>query len=454
MKHTTITTKKNLAPGPRGGWLFRNLRDLRGDLLGTMSRSLATYGGIVRFRVGPQVIHLLSHPDVVHEVFVERTQDFLKLKPQRGLGIVLGNGLLTNDDHESWLSQRRMMQPMFHRHRLMTMVDKMTAAGERMLDRWQNLHSSGNGTVNIADEMMRVTLDIITKTMFSIDLLGEASKIGPAMKFATIFVVDQAQNPFSPPVSWPTPRNRTFHQAVRTLDEIIYRLIRQRMTSGEVYGDLLDMLLEARDADTNEGMSEQQVRDEVLTMFAAGHETTSSALTWIWYALAQHPEVLARLQSEVDSVLGERAPTMADLSRMPYIQHIFNEGQRLYPSGPILFRRAGSDTTLGGYHIPDQSLIFISVYNVHRHPEFWHDPTTFAPERWENEHNRLAFIPFGSGPHMCIGNNFAMLESQLLIAQIVQRYELRLVPDQRIETEVAITMRPRNGLLMTLHPRK
>lgn len=456
MRHSTAVVSPQQAPGPRGEWLLGSLRPFRRDPLGTIAQSFASYGDLVRLRLGPREVHLLSHPDLAHEVFVARPHDFVKLEQQRGFGIVLGNGLLSNGEHESWLRQRRMIQPMFHRQRLATMAEAMVAACERLLDRWQPVAATG-GSVDIHAEMMRVTLDVITRTMFSADVLGAAGKIGPAMKLATEVIFDRAQNPFSPPLHWPTPRNRAFWRAARTLDQIVRTLIDQRQRSGPARGDLLDMLLEARDAETGAAMTPQQVRDEVITIFAAGHETTSAALTWMWYLLARHPQQLARLQAEVDAVLGGRAPTMADLPRLPYLQHVFSETQRLYPSGPLIPRRAAADTTLWGYRIPAQSLLFLCIYNIHRHPAFWSAPATFDPDRWASgqaeRRHRLAFLPFGAGPHICIGNHFALLEAHLLTALIVQRFELRLPPDHRLEPEVAITLRPRRGLRMTLHPR-
>lgn len=443
------------APGPQGDRLTGNVRDFRRDVLGTLADGFATYGDIVRFRLGPRIVHVVSHPELAQEVLVERGDEFVKLRRDQGLGIVLGNGLITNTDHDSWLTQRRMMQPMFHRHRLAAMADKMTAAGERMLTRWQ-ARPAGE-PVNIATAMMQVTLDIVTQTMFSADVMDKASVVGPAVGVATHFVVERLRSPISPPLQWPTPRNRSLRRAMHTLDDVVYHLIEQRRKDGTTPGDLLDMLLEARDADTGERMSDQQLRDEVLTIFAAGHETTANTLTWAWYALAQHPRILAQLHTELDNVLQGRPPTVADLPALPYTQQVLNEVLRLHPSVPSVPRLVPVATTLRGYTLPADSLVLTSIYNIHRHPAFWSEPTVFNPDRWSEAgtkpHHRLAFMPFGAGPRMCIGNNLALMEGQLLLALVAQRYDLHLVPDQQIVPEVAVTMRPKHGLMMTLHPR-
>ncbi len=460
MTQKTLTAGGTMqAPRPPGHWLLGHIPAFRKDILGTVAQATAKYGDVVRFRLGPLIVHLVAHPDLAQEVLVQHKHNFPTIssidKP-RGLQLLLGQGLLTNGDHESWLSQRRMMQPMFHRQRIATMVTKMTTAGERLLNRWQQRYPPGT-TVNVAEEMMRVTLDIINQTMFSTDVMDHAGEVGEALTVGIRFSFRQNQNPLSLPLSWPTPENQQFKAARATLDRVIYGIIAARRASGESHGDLLDMLLEARDEDTGAAMSDQQLRDEVLTIFGAGHETTANALAWTWYLLAQNPRAAQLLRAELDQVLNGRVPTMADLPNLPYTQAVFDEAMRLYPPAPLLLRNVTQDTTLGGYHVPAQSRLMISIYSIHRHPDFWEQPTTFMPERFlpdqKQGRHRMAYMPFGGGPHMCIGNNFALIEGQLLLALIAQRYDLQLVAERPVEPEVAITMRPRTGLWMRLQPR-
>ena len=453
------------APGPRGRFLVGSLRDFRGDrLLDTMEQAWAKYGDVVRFRVGPRTVHLISHPDLAHEVLVKEKETFFKIQEgtdrKIGLGLVLGDGLLTNRDQNSWFARRRMLQPLFHRRHIATMVDEMVAAGQKMLSRWEELYAPKD-VINIHEEMMRVTLDIINRTMFGGDVTREAGRVGTAMTVLTRYAFAQAGNPFSVPPWLPTRRNKEFHRALETIDSVVLGLIRARQAardSGEQpRGDLLDMLLDAEDAETGERMTDQEVLDEVKTVFAAGHETTANALTWTWLLLSEHPEVGEKLKTELDAALGGDTPTSANIPNLRYTKQVFDEALRLYPPVPALVRRAIRPATLDSYEIPAASRVLISIYNLHRHLEFWEDPTRFEPERFLSErrasHHDLAYMPFGAGQHKCIGNNFALMEGPLLLAMIAQRYELDLMPERPTEREVAITMRPKEGLYVRLRPR-
>lgn len=445
-----------LAPNPKGKPIIGNLLEFRQDIIGTMKQGFEAHGDIVRYQLGPQTIHVISHPDLAQAVLVERRSEFIKLDPKRGLGLVLGNGLVTSLENESWLSQRRMMQPMFHKQRLATMGDKMVAAGERLLATWDAGQKVGT-TTDISTEMMRVTLDIITQTMFSMDVLGEAGTVGHAIGVGSHFASRQVQNPFAPPLWIPTPGNQTFHRAKAQFDTIITKIIQTRQQEGGTHGDLLEMLLEARDEDTGEGMNPQQLKDEVATIFAAGHETTANTLSWLWFVLSQHPNIRERLELELDTVLEGRTPTVNDLPNLRYTRQLFNEVLRFYPVVPFTVRRVVVTTTLGGYTLPAGSLVFISFANIHRHPDFWDNPDTFNPDGWMPDEmkrrHRLAFIPFGAGPRMCIGNNMALMEGELLTAMIAQRYRLHLDTPIAIQKDVAITMRPRGGLPMRIEAR-
>jgi cytochrome P450 len=453
------------APGPRGRLLVGSLRDFRGDrLIDTMEQARAEYGDVVRFRIGPRTVHVVSHPDLTQEVLIKQKETFFKIQEgtnrKVGLGLVLGEGLLTNHDHDSWFIKRRMLQPVFHRRRVATTADEMVAAGQKMLSRWEELYAPED-IVDAHEEMMRVTLDVINRTMFGADVTREAGRVGAAMTVLTRYAFAQAGNPFSVPLWVPTRRNKDFHRALETIDSVVSGLIRARQTardSGEQpRGDLLDMLLDAEDAETGERMTDQEVLDEVKTVFAAGHETTANALTWTWLLLSEHPEAGEKLKAELDTVLDGRLPTLADIPHLHYTRQVFEEALRLYPPVPALIRRTVRPTTLGGYEIPLGSRVLISIYNIHRHPEFWERSVRFEPERFSAElrasHHDLAYIPFGAGQHKCIGNNLAVMEGSLLLAMIAQRYELNLAPGHPVEREVAVTMRPKEGLFMRLRPR-
>lgn len=445
------------APRARGGILLGSLREFRRDFLGTLARGFAEHGDIVRYRLGPRVVHAVTHPDFVHEVLVARSREFRKPRKDMGVGLILGSGLVSNDNYESWLRQRRMMQPIFHRRRIGALAGEMTAAGDGLLSRWEEFAAAGRA-VNMTEEMMRVTLEIITRTMFGESVSGEAGEVGEAIRVASHFVTERLQNPFSLPLPVPTPSNREFRRSAKLLDEIIYRIIRRRRAGGERRGDLLDMLIEARDEETGEAMSEAQIRDEALTIFAAGHETTANALTWTWYLLARHPPAMRRLQQEVETVLAGRTPTLEDVPGLKYVAQVLNESLRLYPPVPMVARRVDEESHLGGYRLPKDSLVFMSIYHIHRHTDFWAEPETFDPDRWTEGSGRrehqLSFMPFGAGQRLCIGNHMAMMEGTLLLAQIAQRYEPRLASAAPAVPDVGVTMTPKNGLPMTIHSRR
>jgi len=452
-------TSLKTVPSPKGHFLVGSLPEIRRDLLQTFSDGFAEFGDIVRFKVGPSELYVIGSPDYAQEMLVTKKAVFQK--PYRedkpfGLALILGRGLLTNPDTDSWLTQRRMMQPMFHRNSINTMTDKMIAGGEDMLARWDESYQDG-ATFNLSHEMMKVTLDIINRTMFSANVMADADDIGSMVETALHFIAKRVRNPFALPLSTPLPTYRAFNNATHQIDSLIYNLINQRRNSGENHDDLLDMLLNARDEDTGEGMTDVQLRDEVMTIFGAGHETTANGLTWAWYRLSQHPDVLEKLQNEVDTVLEGRTPTREDLQNLPYTLAVFEEVMRLHPPAPITIRMNDVDATLGGYHIPAGTRVIVSFYHIHRHVDYWNDPETFNPDRFlpenKTEIDRHAYLPFGGGQRMCIGNHFALMEAQLLLVMMVQKVELKLLPDHDPKHEVAITLRPKYGMQMTVHRR-
>lgn len=444
----------SLPPGPKGTWPLGNARAFRQGFLHATTSGWRQYGDLVRFEIANRTLLIVSHPDFAQHVLVDRAADFPKRNARLGLGLLLGNGLVTNIDHASWLSQRRMMQPMFHKARLAAMASKMEAAAARLAGR---LEARQGQVVDIDDEMTSVTLDIITQTMFSADLLSEAGRVGPAVTQGTRFIQTRIQSPFAAPMSWPTPANKAFLKQKGVLDAIVRRLIDERRASGEANGDLLDMLLEARDEDTGQGMTDAQLRDEVLTIFGAGHETTANTLTFACWVLARHPEVLARLRDELDRVLGGRLPTVADLPNLPFTRAVLDETLRLYPAAPVTSpRRVAKDTELGGRRVLAETNVFVSIFNIHRHPAFWPNAETFDPDRFLTGRlpaHRFAYLPFGAGARKCIGTNLAAMEGALLLATLAGRFDLRPAPGFELQLEQTITLRAKNGLPMTVRAR-
>jgi cytochrome P450 len=302
--------------------------------------------------------------------------------------------------------------------------------------------------------MMRLTLGMAGKTLFSMDLSNEADEVGRAAATVIQYANDRFTRLLPLPTNIPTPHNRRFWKALRTLDTVVQGIIDVRRREEKDAGDLLSMLLLARDEETGEGMNDQQLRDEVRAFILAGHETTAAALAWTWYLLAQHPHIEHRLHTELVTVLDGRSPTFEDLPKLTYTKMVLEESMRLYPPGWGFERRAVADDEIGGYHIPADSLVLISPYVTHRHSAFWEDPERFDPERFTPEplagRPRYTYFPFGGGPRQCIGNEFAIVQCQLIIAMVAQTYRLRLVPGHPVEPEPSVTLRPRHGLLMTL----
>ncbi|GCE31001.1 cytochrome P450 [Dictyobacter alpinus] len=457
--NTTATTTASISrpvPGPRGKFLLGSLPDFMRGALDASYKGFLEYGDVVQYHLGPRTIYIVSHPDIARTILIEKSRSFPRNDSKDDLGPITGQGLVSNDSYESWLTQRRMMQPMFHKQRLTTMGKRMEESAQRLLARWDTYPA--DHTLDVSKEMVAVTLDIINQTMFSTNVLDKVDKIGPAAGIAMRYLEHHIRSPFKTPLSWPTARNTQFKQARATLDDIIYGIIRQRRQSDAQHDDLLDLLINARDEETGEGMNDTQLRDEVITVFGAGHETTAHTMTWAWYVLSQHPEILQHLQNEIDHVLEGRTPTIADLPRLPYVHQVFNEVMRLYPAAPIMgMRKVTDQTTLNTYQLQSGALITVNIYNIHRHPKFWDNPETFDPDRFSPERSKgrhpLAYMPFGAGPRKCIGSNMALMEGPLLLAMIAQRYNLELVPGQRVEGEVAITYRPRYGMNMILKPR-
>lgn len=440
---------------PGGVPWFGHLRAFKDHPLHRMSEWWRRHGDALRFRLGPKTIHLFSHPALAEAVLLSQADRFGKVyEAQRptGLALVLGNGLVTSSG-EVWKRHRRIIQPVFHRSRMAQMADRMAQVGEQRLAAWT---AHGAQPVDIAAEMMQLTLEVISQTMFHTSVAEHMDQIRHSLRVSLKYAFDSFHNPVHLPVWVPTARNREFRRALQFMDSLIYELVAARRQSGAQYDDLLSLLLHARDEETGMGLSDQELRDEALTIFAAGHETTANALAWTWYLLATHPEKKAHFHSEVDRVLQGRTPTADDLQHLPYTRAIFDESLRLYPPVPAIQRKTLAPTTLGGFTLPAQAIVLVGLYNLHRHPAFWPDPEQFQPERWldgERQPVRGAYLPFGAGPRACVGTHFATMEGPLLMALIGSRYDMQLAQEE-VEPEVMVTLRPKNGIRMRLQRRR
>ncbi|GAC1375253.1 MAG: cytochrome P450 [Ktedonobacteraceae bacterium] len=435
---------------------LNSLRAFQQSPLDFLSTLAEQYGNMVQIKLFIWPTLIINHPDYIKRVLQENYRNYDKNVPIFNLfKPLLGNGLVTNYGGEGWLQQRRLMQPAFHRQRISDIGTIISDATAAMLRRWE-VRAQLQEALDVAEEMLHLTLQIVSKALFTSNIDDQANAFGQAFQQVNAFLLEHFNRPF-PPLSVPTPRHRRFKASLRTLDAVVYAILKQRRQSKEVYSDLLSMMMEARDEETGEGMSDKQLRDEIMTLLVAGHETVANALAWVWYLLAQNPQAEERLHAELDQVLAGRAPTVEDLPKLPYARMVFEETMRLYPPVWIIMRKALKDDEIGGHHIPAKSYILWSTYALHRHPDFWERPAEFDPERFTPERvasrPRHAYVPFSHGPRVCIGNSFAMTEAHLIIAAIAQRYRLAIVPDQKIEPEPLMTLRPRNGIFVRLEPR-
>ncbi len=451
----TRAAQAPLPPGPRGLPLLGEALSFGRDPLGYLSAAARTYGDVVRIPFGTQHFTLVAHPAQIEEVLVTQSRGFPKEDIEQLRGtldyLLFGTGLLTSNG-DFWLRQRRLAQPAFHRQRIAAYAQVMVAHTEQMLARWRPGQS-----FDLHDEMMALTLQIVAETLFGADTGSDTATIGRALGVVMDISADTLGQPFQPPVSWPTPSNLRFRRAVAELERIIGRIVAERRASGEDKGDLLSMLLHARDEEGN-GMSDRQVRDEAITLFLAGHETTALALSWTFYLLGQHPAAEARLAAELASVIGERAPTMEDLPRLPYAGLVLKESMRLYPPAWTLsMRQAAEETTVGGMRIPKGETVMLSQWVTHRDPRHFAEPERFLPERWEDGLEgrlpRFAYFPFGGGQRLCIGQSFALMEATLIIAAIMRRFKVELAPGWRATPQPSITLRPKEGVRVTLRAR-
>jgi cytochrome P450 len=415
-----------------------------------LGSATAEPGDVVLYKLGLRRVYLLKHPDLVKEVLVTRQHDFAKGQGIQWAKLFLGEGLLTSEG-EFHTRQRRLAQPAFHRQRIAAYGATMTSHAARTAASWHD-----GATLDLDREMMTLTLAVAAKTLFDAELEGEAAEIGASLTTILHFFPRFTLPFFGLLQKLPLPSNARFDRAVARLDETVMRIIAARRRSGEDRGDLLSMLLLAQDEDGS-GMSDRQLRDEVITILLAGHETTANALTWTWYLLSQNPEPEKTLLAELDRVLGGREPTVEDLPQLRYAEMVVAESMRIYPPAWGMGRRALRDVTVGGYDMRAGDLLSVSPFVTHRDPRFWPDPQRFDPLRFTPEaksaRHKFAYFPFGGGASQCSGETIAWVAAVLLLATLAQRWRMRLLPGHPVTPEALITLRPRFGMKMTAEAR-
>jgi len=440
-------------PGPKPIPVLGNLLDMAADPLRFFAECAATHGPVVKLRLARnRETYLLSRPEHIEFVLGQTQRLFAKgYHHDRILSMVLGNGLVTSEG-DFWLRQRRLSQPAFHQHRIEQYAAIMSGYAERMIEPWQDGERR-----NLHADLMQCTMEIAATTLFDVDLradYAESGRIGEAMdlllsEYAKQFTSAARHLLQMLRLPLPSPGDAALKRSVATLDRIIYDIIEDRLKENRDRGDLLSMLLEARD-DDGAGMSKEQLRDEVMTLFLAGHETTANALSWTLYLLAKHPEAEAALVAELDRVLDGRPPAFADLPRLEYTNAVVKESMRLYPPVWYISREPLEDVTIGGYTLPAGSEMALSQWVMHRHPDYFEEPDAFRPERWTSAFEKslppYVYFPFGAGPRVCIGKSFATMESALLLAAIVRKFRIRLDADHDVRLEASVTLRPKTGI--------
>jgi cytochrome P450 len=434
---------QRLPPSPPGHWLSGNLPEFRRDMLGFFAHCAQQYGDLVAVRLGPRKVHLAFHPDFVEQVLVSENRKFGKSYVFELLRPMLGNGLL-NSEGQFWLRQRRLAQPAFNKNSVNNYAGAIVADTQRLLNQWTD-----GGKTDLHHEMSRLTLAIVGRALMDMDLSDVTDEVAPPLESAMRDFSRRFESAWNPPVWVPTPRNRRAKRNVRKLDAVVNRIIRQRRQEGRDHGDLLSKLIAARD-EVDTGMTDRQLRDEVMTIFLAGHETTANALVWTWYLLALNPDIERRLLSEISTVVGDRWPELRDVPNLTYTEAVVNESLRLFPPAYAFSRRVLANTTIGGYHIPAGSAVLLSQWIIHRDARWFDQPERFMPERWLSNPSKprpdYAYFPFGGGPRVCIGNTFAMLELVLIVAAIAPRFRFQLIQPESVRPWPSVTLRSNNGI--------
>lgn len=436
-------------PGPRGHPILGSIREIQRDNVQAFMDAWLAHGDIVHFR-GPLTINLLVHPDYVERVLRDNVANYPrpefvtdKLKSIVGEGLVAAEG-------ERWANARRVAQPAFDPARMQGFGETMIKTTGEMLERWESYAESGK-PLDVKSEMMHISLANLATALFNFDLREALDEIEPAVYYALSHTNRRLTSPVDPQ-RFPLPSTRRFNATLNALNSVIYRIIGEHRKATDPTEDFVSMLLDSQDPESGAPITDRQARDEVIGFFIAGHETVSSALTWSFYLLSQNPDCWRKLKAEVDEVLGGRTPTVEDVPNLKYTEYVLLEAMRLYPPIFVLMRTALDDDVVGGYHIPKGSTVVLCAYVTHRHPDFWANPEGFDPERFTPERAaglpRMAYFPYGGGPRKCIGNTFASLEMPLVVAMVAQRYNLNLIPEQVVFPEPAISLRPRDPLMM------
>jgi cytochrome P450 len=444
-----------IAPGPQGQFLVGSALEFKKSPLDFLLKLTQTYGDIVRFKLGPKTAFLLTHPDFAQRVLLEQPDHYPKGGVWEIMRQVSGNGLIASEG-AYWRKQRQRVQPAFSHDRMGSYVTVMTQTIHEMLDLWQDYAQTGQ-PFDVCPEMLKMVSLLAARSLFGVEESGEVELTATFMHNLQAALANKIRGALPLPLFVPTPTNIRIKTAKQRFDAIADRMIAHHRQTGGDRGDLLSAMMLARDQETGEAMSDQQLRDEVMTLFVAGHETSGRLLPFILHLLAKAPEVEQKLLTEIKAVVGDRTPTFADVLQLKYAKQVFDEALRLYPPIYFIFREAAIEDEIASFQIPRGSIIFLSPYVTHRHPEYWSNPEAFDPDRFAiaaaAKQHKFAYFPFGGGPHTCIGPNFAALEVMLTLVMLLQRYQVQLLSNPPLELDALMILAPRHGIQVTLKSR-
>lgn len=456
MRHAISTI-----PGPRGHFLLGSIPDIRRDRVQFLIDLQRNYGDVVRIRLGPMEALVIFHPDAIQRVMQDNQSNYSKdTIAFNSMKLVFGNGLITSDG-DFWLKQRRLMQPAFHRDRINALCDMIVQQTCLALDSLENAAKSRQ-MVNMSHEMMNLTMGIATQALFGSQVQDIDGDLGEIIYVLASDTIHRFEHPFYPPPWVPAPYNRRFNAALKRMDEIIYGIIAERRKHPGEKNDLLEVMMETQldERESTGGhparMTDKQLRDEVITLMLAGHESTSINLCWTLHLLSQHPQVEERLRNEVRNVLGDSSPSLDILPQLEYTRMVRDESMRLFPPVWLTERKPLKEDVLCGYCIPAGISIGITQYVTHRHPAFWEDPETFDPDRFSSDRSKgrhdFSFFPFSGGGRQCLGKNLALLEVQIILTMLLQRYRFKVKPGWQVSKDPVISLRLKGGLPMYLQP--
>ena len=439
-------------PKLKGNTFFSSGNAMRKNPLSFIISLGISYPEIIHFKFLHLDIVLISDPVLVRDVLQTNQKYYIKNLMYEHLKLLLGEGLVTSEG-KVWKRQRKLIQPSFHKHYINNLFNEMLNCTNEMIRDWK-AEAVALGKIDFAVEMNNITLQIIGKTMLSADFKNESKSVGESLTYLLKALEKRVLHGINFPMWVPVPANTQFKNKRKVLDAIIYKLISDRRKTGNQKGDLLDMMMESRYEDNGEAMPDNLLRDELMTVFLAGHETTATALAWTFYFISKHPEVYKKLRKEVKEVVGDDELTFQHLQQLKYTKACLNESMRLRPPVWVIGRRATEDNMLGDYLIKKDTTVLMSPYIVHRHKDYWKNPEIFDPERWETEEvkqmDKFAYFPFAAGPRMCIGNNFALLEADIIITKIVQQFDFSYIGKEEPEMEPTLTLRVKNGMPMQI----